>query len=79
MAATTGLALIVTLVVAVLAQPLLLKLYVTVYVFGVLAARLIVPFETLMLNPAGVAEYVPPVCPILVTVAVLVLQYGFPL
>lgn len=47
---------ITTVAVVVFEQPLELeKLYVTVYVFGVLAARLIAPVDGLMLNPAGLA------------------------
>src|SRR5579863_10452818 len=73
-----GRALIVILVVAVLLHPPLVKLYVIVYVPGVLATRSISPVAALITTPAG-AVYVPPAVPVCVTVAVPVAQYGLPL
>ena len=75
-AGTTGLLLIVTLAVVVLEQPPPLKVYVTVYVFGVLDERLMVPVELFRLNPAGAAEYTPPAWPVLTTISDPELQYG---
>src|SRR5450755_3472533 len=63
--------------VVVLLQVPLLKEYVTVYVPGVLVARFIAPVAAVMETPAG-AVYVPPACPVCVTVAVPVAQYGEP-
>ena len=59
----------VTVAVVEFKQVPLPKLYVTVYVPGVLEARLIAPDALLMTNPV-VDEYVPPVCPVCVTAAV---------
>src|SRR5579863_847002 len=73
-----GRALIVILVVAVLLHAPAVKLYVIVYVPGVLATRSISPVTALITTPAG-AVYVPPAVPVWVTVAVPVAQYGLPL
>src|SRR5579863_7258892 len=73
-----GRALIVILVVAVLLHAPAVKLYVIVYVPGVLATRSISPVTALITTPAG-AVYVPPAVPVRVTVAVPVAQYGLPL
>src|SRR5437763_14131183 len=55
--------------VVVLLHAPLVKLYVTTYVPGVLAARSISPVAALITTPAG-AVYVPPAVPVCVTVAV---------
>ena len=62
-------------VVVMLLQPPLVKLYVIVYVPGVLATRSMSPVAALITTPAG-AVYVPPAVPVCVTVAVPVAQYG---
>ena len=72
-----GRAVIVIEAVVVLLHVPLVKLYVTVYVPGVLATRSISPVAALMTSPAG-EVYVPPVVPVCVTVAVPVAQYGEP-
>src|SRR5258707_5188708 len=64
-------------VVVVLLHPPLVKLYVIVYVPGVLATRSISPVAALITTPDG-AVYVPPAVPVCVTVAVPVAQYGDP-
>src|SRR5450432_3572712 len=63
--------------VVVLLQVPLLKVYVIVYVPGVLAARLIAPVAAVIETPAG-AVYVPPTVPVWVTLAVPIAQYGEP-
>ena len=63
--------------VVVLLHPPLVKLYVIVYVPGVLATRSISPVTASIATPAG-AVYVPPAVPVCVTVAVPVAQYGEP-
>src|ERR1700730_10193985 len=73
----TGNAVIVIDAVVVLLHPPLVKLYVIVYVPGVLATRSISPVTALITTPAG-PEYVPPAVPARVTVAVPVAQYGLP-
>ena len=54
-----------------------MKSYVTVYVPGVLVAKLISPAGPLKFSPA-VDEYVPPAVPVRVTVVVPVAQNGPP-
>src|SRR5580698_6258289 len=73
----TGSAVIVMDAVVVLLHAPLVKLYVIVYVPGVLATRSISPVAALITTPAG-PEYVPPAVPVCVTVAVPVAQYGDP-
>src|SRR4026208_2499991 len=64
----------VTWEVAVPSQGAVPKLSVTVYVPGVDAVRSIPPVVALMLSPAGEAENVPPVAPVVVNVTVPVAQ-----
>ena len=53
--------------------------YVTVYVPAAVSLTVTVPVPELMVRPAGDAVYVPPVVPVLVTVAVVPFeQYGEP-
>ena len=66
-----------TTVVVVLEQPALVKLYVTVWLPLVLAAKLITPVEALILKPASEVN-VPPDAPDTVTAAVPVGQNGPP-
>jgi hypothetical protein len=68
----------VTLFVAVPVHGAVPKLYVTVYVPGVDAARSIAPVDGLMINPDA-ALNVPPVAPVVVSVVVPVAQNVPPL
>ena len=63
--------------VVVLLHVPFVKLYVIVYVPGVLVYKLIAPVAAVIDTPAG-AVYVPPACPVCVTVAVPVAQYCDP-
>src|SRR6476619_3453872 len=64
----------VTCEVAVPVHGAVPKLYVIVYVFGADAARSITPVAGSITSPAGVAENVPPVAPVVVNVVVPVAQ-----
>src|SRR6478735_7061980 len=69
----------VTCEVAVPVHGAVPKLYVIVYVLGVDAARSIAPVFASITRPAGVAEKVPPVAPVVASVVVPVAQNAPPL